>query len=53
MKMINYDREQLEVRRRNCESSGEIKDVIVWSNDRMIKWVIEIGLKVNKTYNWP
>ena len=41
---MNYDRVALEERRRACEEDSI--DVIVWSNDRVIKWVIFIGLKV-------
>ena len=44
LKMLNYDRDALETRRRNCEK--DVRDVIVWSNDRLIKWVLSIGLKV-------
>ncbi|GIY02361.1 liprin-alpha-1 [Caerostris darwini] len=43
LKRVNYDRNALEERRKNSES--EIKDVLVWSNDRVIKWVDSIGLK--------
>ncbi|CAL4067411.1 unnamed protein product, partial [Meganyctiphanes norvegica] len=43
LKRMNYDRVALEERRRNCEE--ENIDVIVWSNDRTIKWVNFIGLK--------
>eukprot|EP00094_Tigriopus_californicus_P005250 TCALIF_05061-PA protein Name:"Similar to PPFIA1 Liprin-alpha-1 (Homo sapiens)" AED:0.11 eAED:0.11 QI:0/0.91/0.84/1/0.66/0.92/13/1290/1222 len=43
LKLLNYDRDQLENRRRASEH--EIKDVLVWSNERLIKWVISIGLK--------
>ncbi|XP_035213950.1 liprin-alpha-1-like isoform X2 [Stegodyphus dumicola] len=43
LKRLNYDRESLEERRKMTES--EIKDVLVWSNDRVIKWVDSIGLK--------
>ncbi len=46
MKLLNYDREQLEARRRDSETMGENKDVLVWTNDRIIKWVVDIGLKV-------
>ncbi|CAG0895598.1 unnamed protein product [Darwinula stevensoni] len=44
LKRINYDRKQLEDRRRDAEN--ELKDLLVWSNDRVIKWVVSIGLKV-------
>ncbi|XP_067121439.1 liprin-alpha-1 isoform X4 [Centruroides vittatus] len=43
LKRLNYDRQALEDRRRN--SDNEIKDVLVWSNDRIIKWIDSIGLK--------
>ncbi|XP_051162229.1 liprin-alpha-1 isoform X3 [Leptopilina boulardi] len=43
LKRLNYDRQQLEDRRRTAE--GKNIDVIVWSNDRVIRWVQSIGLK--------
>uniref|UniRef100_A0A8C4YGP4 PTPRF interacting protein alpha 1 n=1 Tax=Gopherus evgoodei TaxID=1825980 RepID=A0A8C4YGP4_9SAUR len=43
LRKLNYDRKELE--RRREESQNEIKDVLVWSNDRMIRWVLSIGLK--------
>ncbi|XP_062823918.1 liprin-alpha-1 isoform X5 [Anolis carolinensis] len=43
LRRLNYDRKELE--RRREESMNEIKDVLVWSNDRMIHWVVSIGLK--------
>ncbi|XP_033112805.1 liprin-alpha-1-like isoform X4 [Anneissia japonica] len=43
LKKLNYDRKELE--RRREESAGEVKDVLVWSNDRLIKWIISIGLR--------
>lgn len=43
LKKINYDRVALEERRRNCEE--ENKDVLVWTNERVIKWINDIGLK--------
>ncbi|XP_023313889.1 liprin-alpha-2 isoform X16 [Trichogramma pretiosum] len=43
LKRLNYDRQQLEDRRRMSE--GANVDVIVWSNDRCIRWVQAIGLK--------
>ncbi|XP_071956152.1 liprin-alpha-1-like isoform X3 [Antedon mediterranea] len=43
LKKLNYDRKDLE--RRREESAGEIRDVLVWSNDRLIKWIISIGLR--------
>ncbi|NXK51463.1 LIPA1 protein, partial [Chauna torquata] len=43
LRRLNYDRKELE--RKREESQDEIKDVLVWSNDRMIRWVLSIGLK--------
>ncbi|NWI13772.1 LIPA1 protein, partial [Crypturellus soui] len=43
LRRLNYDRKELE--RKREESQKEIKDVLVWSNDRMIRWVGSIGLK--------
>uniref|UniRef100_H0W467 PTPRF interacting protein alpha 1 n=1 Tax=Cavia porcellus TaxID=10141 RepID=H0W467_CAVPO len=43
LRRLNYDRKELE--RRREESQNEIKDVLVWTNDRVIRWVISIGLK--------
>ncbi|XP_055942846.1 liprin-alpha-2-like isoform X1 [Argiope bruennichi] len=43
LKRVNYDRKALEERRKSSEN--EIKDVLVWSNDRVIKWVDSLGLK--------
>lgn len=45
LKKINYDRVALEERRRSCEEDNV--DVLVWTNDRVIKWVTSIGLKVS------
>lgn len=45
LKRLNYDRNALEERRKNCENA--IIDVLVWSNDRIIRWISNIGLKVN------
>lgn len=44
LKRLNYDRQELEDRRRMAE--GANVDVLVWSNDRCIRWVQSIGLKV-------
>eukprot|EP00088_Acartia_fossae_P008794 TRINITY_DN14220_c0_g1_i7.p1 TRINITY_DN14220_c0_g1~~TRINITY_DN14220_c0_g1_i7.p1 ORF type:complete len:159 (-),score=28.30 TRINITY_DN14220_c0_g1_i7:972-1397(-) len=41
--MINFDRDQLTDRRRQAEC--DIKDVLVWSNDRVMRWIMGIGLK--------
>ncbi|KAF1535256.1 Liprin-alpha-1, partial [Eudyptes schlegeli] len=43
LRRLNYDRKELE--RKREESQDEIKDVLVWSNERMIHWVVSIGLK--------
>ncbi|XP_075044378.1 liprin-alpha-1 isoform X8 [Mixophyes fleayi] len=43
LRRLNYDRKELE--RKREESQNEVKDVIVWSNDRVIHWVLSIGLK--------
>ncbi|XP_055296214.1 liprin-alpha-1 isoform X15 [Sitodiplosis mosellana] len=43
LKRLNYDRNVLEERRKGCENI--IADVLVWSNDRIIKWISSIGLK--------
>ena len=45
LKKLNYDRIALDDRRRMSED--QISDVIVWTNDRVIKWVASIGLKVS------
>ncbi|XP_036025322.1 liprin-alpha-2 isoform X7 [Onychomys torridus] len=43
LKRLNYDRKELE--RRRDTSQHEIKDVLVWSNDRVIRWIQAIGLR--------
>ncbi|XP_023042227.2 liprin-alpha-1 isoform X4 [Piliocolobus tephrosceles] len=43
LRRLNYDRKELE--RKREESQSEIKDVLVWSNDRVIRWILSIGLK--------
>ncbi|XP_057581944.1 liprin-alpha-1 isoform X2 [Hippopotamus amphibius kiboko] len=43
LRRLNYDRKELE--RKREESQNELKDVLVWSNDRVIRWVLSIGLK--------
>ncbi|XP_026338753.1 liprin-alpha-1 isoform X2 [Ursus americanus] len=43
LRRLNYDRKELE--RKRDESQNEIKDVLVWSNDRVIRWILSIGLK--------
>lgn len=50
LKLINFDRDHLEAQWRENESggaSGAAKDILTWSNDRLIKWVIRIGLKAS------
>jgi hypothetical protein len=44
LKRVNFDRSQLEERRRIAEH--ETIDILVWSNERVIKWITSIGLKV-------
>ncbi|RNA09493.1 liprin-alpha-2 isoform X8 [Brachionus plicatilis] len=43
LKRINYDKNELMKRVSECEN--ENKDLLVWSNERLIKWVNSIGLK--------
>ncbi|XP_050535295.1 liprin-alpha-1 isoform X5 [Daktulosphaira vitifoliae] len=43
LKRVNFDRNQLEERRRIAEH--ETVDILVWSNERVIKWISNIGLK--------
>jgi len=45
LKLVNFDRDQLEERRRDCEDS--YRDVLVWSNERVMRWAAAIGLKVS------
>lgn len=42
LKKINYDRKTLQDRRRACETVN--RDLLVWSNERVQRWVEEIGL---------
>ncbi|KAK6766257.1 hypothetical protein RB195_025886 [Necator americanus] len=42
LKKLNYDRKTLQDRRRACESVN--RDLLVWSNERVQRWVEEIGL---------
>ena len=44
LKMLNFDRDQLEDRRRACDEG--LSDVLVWSTDRVMKWADSVGLKV-------
>jgi len=43
LKLLNFDRDALTDRRRGAE--GDLKDVLVWSNDRVMRWVVGVGLK--------
>uniref|UniRef100_A0A8C4ST11 PTPRF interacting protein alpha 1 n=1 Tax=Erpetoichthys calabaricus TaxID=27687 RepID=A0A8C4ST11_ERPCA len=43
LRRLNYDRKELERRREDCQD--EVKDVLVWSNDRVTRWIQSIGLK--------
>ncbi|XP_021358462.1 liprin-alpha-1-like isoform X4 [Mizuhopecten yessoensis] len=43
LKRLNYDKKELE--RRREDSSAEMKDVLVWTNERVIKWIQSIGLR--------
>lgn len=45
LKRLNYDRTELEHRRKMSENG--LCDVLVWSNERVIRWVSSIGLKVS------
>ncbi|XP_076845888.1 liprin-alpha-2 isoform X10 [Brachyhypopomus gauderio] len=43
LKKLNYDRKELERRRES--SLHEMRDVLVWSNERVIRWIQSIGLR--------
>lgn len=43
LKRINFDKNELLRRQAECEN--ENKDLMVWSNERVIKWIELIGLK--------
>uniref|UniRef100_A0ABM0M9T0 Liprin-alpha-4-like n=1 Tax=Saccoglossus kowalevskii TaxID=10224 RepID=A0ABM0M9T0_SACKO len=43
LKRVNYSKKELEKSRES--STSEIKDVFVWSNERIIKWVNSVGLR--------
>lgn len=43
LKRLNYNRKHLDSRRE--ASSDEVKDVLVWSNQRVIRWLQNIGLR--------
>jgi len=42
LKRLNYNKKELESRRENCLDQN--KDVLVWSNQRVIRWLQSIGL---------
>ena len=51
LKLINFDRDHLEAQWREGDSGsgfGAAKDILVWTNDRLIKWVVRIGLKASQ-----
>ncbi|KAJ8269270.1 hypothetical protein COCON_G00118770 [Conger conger] len=43
LKKLNYDRKELE--RRREQSQHEMRDVLVWSNERVMRWVQSVGLR--------
>ncbi|XP_017785672.1 PREDICTED: liprin-alpha-1 isoform X12 [Nicrophorus vespilloides] len=43
LKRLNYDRHLLEDKRKNSENT--LSDVLVWSNDRLMRWAQSIGLR--------
>ncbi|XP_046898364.1 liprin-alpha-1 isoform X3 [Hypomesus transpacificus] len=43
LRRLNYDRKELDRRQEDCQS--ELRDVLVWSNERVMSWVESIGLK--------
>lgn len=43
LKRLNYDRTLLSDRRKASENT--LSDVLVWSNDKVIRWISTIGLK--------
>ncbi|XP_051769421.1 liprin-alpha-4 isoform X12 [Ctenopharyngodon idella] len=43
LKRLNYDRKELE--RRRDDFQHDIKDTLVWTNDHVMQWVQNIGLK--------
>lgn len=45
LKLLNYDRDQLEARRKEADKGSAARDVLVWSNERLIRWVSDVGLK--------
>ena len=49
LKRLNYDRRQLEQRRRQADHDADSRDVFVWTNERVIRWVAAAGLKVSSS----
>ncbi|KAF5405446.1 hypothetical protein PHET_01117 [Paragonimus heterotremus] len=43
LKRLDYDRDELEKRREACATSES--DLLVWSNERVINWLKQIGLQ--------
>uniref|UniRef100_A0A8C9Y9Y1 PTPRF interacting protein alpha 4 n=1 Tax=Sander lucioperca TaxID=283035 RepID=A0A8C9Y9Y1_SANLU len=43
LKRLNYDRKDLDHRRE--DSQHDMKDVLVWTNEQVIHWVLSIGLR--------
>uniref|UniRef100_A0A8P4G371 PTPRF interacting protein alpha 4 n=1 Tax=Dicentrarchus labrax TaxID=13489 RepID=A0A8P4G371_DICLA len=43
LKRLNYDRKDLE--RRREDSQHDMKDVLVWTNEQVIHWVLSVGLR--------
>ncbi|XP_076806040.1 liprin-alpha-1-like isoform X3 [Clavelina lepadiformis] len=43
LKRLNYNKKELEERR--DASADEVKDVLVWSNQRVMRWVQAVGLR--------
>ncbi|XP_073771440.1 liprin-alpha-4 isoform X8 [Danio rerio] len=43
LKRLNYDRKELERRREDFQH--DIKDTLVWTNDQVMQWIQNIGLK--------
>ena len=43
LKRLNYDKNELQRRQAECEN--ESKDLLVWSNERVVKWIVLLGLK--------
>ena len=32
-------------------AEGDLKDVLVWSNDRVMRWTVGVGLKVGEKHD--